>query len=360
MRIKIFIYLIFVIFANLSSLQSYAGLQCGSIFLGKSSILEKIEKSSLTYGIISGPQVGNKSLPVVLVNFQALGKDLSDILSHTLGVVVAHQKNYRNDHGLLRLDSYFIDRDLPGARNRGEINQTGISFISVPEYLAYSNYSKSIYNRVEVLFDLTEKQFETSVLYHKMRRASIVRPDFNFGVNRNVDAENRLVDCGEICFSFSTGSSVASQIRSIENVFQKHGFFQAEALLKNADVKNFMKIVKTRIFNSALDEKSLNPKMFDDLEVPASLGEMKKLVVPGYNFINLLIGFEISKDYSTLLKELEINNSSSFSNVMSSKASAVLIYDANVSPEDFLKPEYKSQGVFSTWSHTGIVAPQVK
>ena len=129
------IYLITGILAlSLSPLNVFAGPQCVELFHQQNSIEKRLEASPVAIGEVS---ITNKKLPVILVNKNSISS-LDPIYKKSLGFVVTHQKGYNNDHGLLRLGDYFIDRDTPGYRSRGEINSTGISWASVKEYTDYS------------------------------------------------------------------------------------------------------------------------------------------------------------------------------------------------------------------------------
>jgi len=207
MRFVLFSFILFLILPTVSFSQNH----CAAVFQEQKSIISELKSIQ---GVATGEvSAANKRIPVVLANAESIAS-LKVILQKTLGIVIAHQKGYRNDHGLLRLGDYFIDRDIPGYRRDGELNTTGISWAKVNDYVQYQYGREGGYNRIEVVFDLSQTEFETAMIYQKMRQAAIVRPDFNFGGDYNPkDVNNRLTDCGEICFSFSTGSAVEAQVR---------------------------------------------------------------------------------------------------------------------------------------------------
>lgn len=328
--------------------------------------------------------IHGKTIPSILVNNESYVK-LESVLKKTLGIVVTHQTGHGNDHGLLRLGDFFIDRDLPGNRARGEINITGIAWAGVNDYVDYAYRKGSNYNRIEVLFDLTEDQYQTAQAYQKMRRAGTVRPDFTYGNDTNPkDANNRLKNGGEICFTFSCGSAANYQVRDMETQLQNLiGTMDLQDLMSQSKVQDFLKHAKNQLLNVNLTAADLNPNMFmkttgaidvaqtldmkvnnsklDSLlnffmKTPGSkeIARILKLQVTDPNFneiLNWMVGISLTKQYAGLMQALEISQSNDFSNVESSKAVAVLIYDANTTSQHFLSTDYSSDGAFSTYTH---------
>jgi len=342
----------FVLYVNTFA---YAQNQCGDIFRSENSIVSQLENTSIAIGSV---EVSRKRIPTMLVNKQSVDS-LKEIYNRSLGIVVAHQKGYKNDHGLLRLGDYFIDRDIPGYRNRGEINTTGISWAPVREYTQYAYGKQGGYNRVEVLFELSASEYETAMMYQKMRRAAIIRPDFTFGGDNNPkEVNNRLTDCGEICFSFSTGSATRSQEQSIRRKIQTYKITNVDALMSTADIVQYIDAVKNYLNKSGLQGFELTPDLSLKFEVPSTVKNLNLDQTAQKDLLNWIAGLQITTEYRQLLELLQINNSSDYSSVRSPRASAVLIYDGQTTKEDFLKPEYKSEGVFSTWTNHGLTVIQ--
>ncbi len=332
------------------SLQTYAGSQCTDLFRHENAVVQLLNNSTVPVGEVN---LGAKKIPVILANKESM-EALKAVYRKSLGIAVTHQLGYNNDHGLLRLGDFFIDRDTPGARNRGEIHRTGITWASVSEYANYA-YRKNSYNRVEVLFDLSPAEYNTAMIYQKMRRAAVVRPDFNFGGDNNPkNVNNRITEAGEICFSFSTGSNTSGQARGIENKIREMGIHDVGTLMNQPDVQSYILGVKKLILESDLSEGQLNPKITLKVVAPASIKNLNLGKNQEAELLNWVVGLKISHEYTELLRTLNISNSSSFSNVNSPRASAVLVYDGNVSKRDFLSPQYKSEGIFSTWLNTAL------
>lgn len=296
-----------------------------------------------------------KKIPAVLVNADTYA-NLKPLLNKSLGIAVTHQTGYSNDHGLLRLDNHFIDRDVPGRRGRGEIHETGISWASVDGYLDYGKKSGSSYNRIEVLFELTTAEHDTAVSYQKMRRAGIVRPDFIYGGSKNpANKNNRLNEGGEICFSFSCGSVLQQQIASIESELSKLGLKNTTGFLKIPDVQKYIRSVQQNLVSASIEKSDLNPFVpNNDVLTSKAVKVLLHYVKPAHwqNALNWIVGLALTKDYANLIQTLGIHDSPDFSNVRSARATAILIYDSKVSDDGFLSPDYKSVGAFSTWTHT--------
>ena len=347
----------------LVSSSAQARLFCAGLFSENKLFVEELLAKKIPAAEVN---VGNKKLLIALVNNHTF-PEVQQLYAHSLGIVVNHQKGYNNDHGMLRLGDYFIDRDAPGARRDGEINTTGISWSPVKGYVDYAAKSGRSYNRLEVLFELKPAEMRTALIYQKMRRAGIVRPDFVFNGAANPEKNNRLENCGEICFSFSTGSAIDGQVRAIEQKLKSLGVENPHEFIQEPAVRTYLKNISEYLFKAKLDGATLTPTMTTKLDKlgwiksllggervkkPALLREMSE------EDVNWLLGYKTSVDYASLLKALGVSNSSTFSNVNAPRASAVMVYDANVTQEKFLSDDYTSEGVFSTWRNFESVALQ--
>jgi hypothetical protein len=345
--------LIQILFLGLifSANTSFAANKCVHLFAESVSVIPELQKLQVPAGEIS---IYEKKIPVVLVNAKSVS-ELKDLYNQSLGIVVAHQKGYNNDHGLFRLGDFFIDRDSPGYRSRGEIHKTGISYAFVKDYVDYVHQHKNSPNRIEVLFKLSPLEFQTAVLYQKMRRAAILRPDFSFGADSNPkNINNRMQDCGEICFSFSTGSNARSQADSAVRQIEKTGLAKFSDVSNLKSFKNFIHQAKEILWNANLSDQQLNPAMFQNLKVPKKIADLELNNEQQNELVRWIIGEKLSSEYADLLDLLDIHNSSDFSNVHSQRATAILVYDSNISPQQFLSAGYASEGIFSTLKFDGF------
>lgn len=348
--------LLFLTLITISSINVNAQNACRELFKSTNPILAALDEKPVAIGEVD---VYGKKIPTILVNNESVDS-LKEIYNQSIGIAVIHQKGYNNDHGMLRLGDYFIDRDRPGARQRGETHQTGISWAEVKGYTKVAFNRAGSYNRVEVLFQLSKPEFEVAMTYQKMRKAGIIRPDFNFGGDFNPKGlNNRLTECGEICFSFSTGSATSSQMQSIQRKFQELRLRQSyEQIVNDPEMQTYLKEAKDKIFKSDLAEDKLSPEMLSTLKIPDIIDNQRLEKIEETELLNWIVGFEITKDYNSLLNTLQISNSSDYSNARNQRASAVLIYDGNTKKEQFLRDDYQSQGVFSTWTNTKLTVHQ--
>lgn len=338
---------LFAVSCNVQAKNLCAGLFSDNNFYQKFIFDKNIPAAEVSYG--------GKKVVALLANATSYA-ELSKIQAQSMGITVIHQTDYRNDHGMLRLGSHFIDRDTPGARRNNETNTTGIAWASVQKYVDYASQRAGGYNRVEVLFDLSPSEMKAAVTYQKMRRAGIVRPDFTFGGDNNPkNLNNRLQDCGEICFSFSTGSAISGQIRAIERNLAKLNITNPREFIEQNGVKEYLDLSLSKLYEASLDQNSLNPAF---VETMTEIKQTRPIALKDFNTeeINWLIGYKTSIDYYKLLTDLKISNSSDFSNLSSPRAQAVIIYDASTSVSKFLNKNYTSQGVFSTWQNQNATA----
>lgn len=338
-----------------STATAKAAPQCVQLFkTPTSTLLREIENKPVPRGDV---RLANKTIPIILVNHNSVSS-LLPVYSKSIGFVVTHQRGAGNDHGLFRLGEYFIDRDAPGMRARGEVNQTGISWASVKDYVDHTYKKGGGQNRIEVLFELTESEFNTATIYQKMRRAALIRPDFSFGRDTNPqDTNNRLAQNAENCFSFCTGAGAQSQNQTIRQKINQLSGVDSTTLLNNAEMKTYIDGIKKYLLESDLSDAFLNPTLTTHLDTPQNIKNLNLDRNAEIELLNWIVGFKISEDYTSLLRNLNIHNSSDFSNVDSPRATAVLVYDATVGADYFLTSQYESQGVFSTWKNTDLTVP---
>jgi hypothetical protein len=300
----------------------------------------------------------NGPIPAILLNTETSPK-LGSVLDTSLGTVVSYQPGYNNDHGILRVQRTLADLDSPGGRSRGELHKTGISWSPLEEYLAYSKNRNRI--RIEVAYALTQDESNTVVIYHRMRRAAIIRVPFRFGgavVEKG--KPNTLENAGEHCFIFCSGSGVSSQVREMESKIAAYGMGSATEILQRTDVQNWLMDVKFALSKADKnDAQALSPLISLNAGVPESLieGLSRMEKIQKVEFLNWLAGYQFSVDYSKVLQTLQVPGDNGYQGIHSPRAVAVLVYDGVVSPRDFVSPNYEAKGVFSNWGHAQMQKP---
>lgn len=338
---------------SLTTLSVQAQNQCAALFEipRTRSALEDFLKTAGIPAVLM-PTV-NGEIPVVLMNART-GPLMKDFMSESIGTLVAHQPNWKNDHGLLRLDDVIADMDVPGMRQRGELHSTGISWVSAQGYLQRGGS----YKRLEVAYALTPAEVRTARLYQRMRRAAILRVRFAFGnFTQNAQRANFLSAGGENCFAFCSASSLSSQINEVHSRFQATGLGSFDEVIARPDVGAWLEKVNEKLL-------AVNPDSAQELSpaLPAAVGAPKSILSsPAFQALdeahksealNWLVGGNLSLAYQKLVDELGFSaTGSGFTGMNNRRATAVLIYDTQTPAAEFVKNSYESKGIFSIWTH---------
>lgn len=299
------------------------------------------------------PVRGGEKIPAILMN-KVTAPTLKGLLTQSIGTMVVHQKGYNNDHGLIRFGEIIADMDLPGHRNRGELHATGISWVGLNDYLG----ANSRYNRIEVVYSLTKVEMKTAQLYSLMRRAAIVRVRFTFGGGQqNSNLPNFLQQGGENCFGFCASSSIGYQVNEIKSRFNQMNLGDFDQIAGRVDVKDWItKVNESLLTADVRSPEALSPQLPMKSGIPESLANNVtfKAMTPAQQSeaLNWLVGGTISDAYMALTRELGFSNTGNgFGGMYNSRATAVFVYDSNVTAEQFKATAYQSPGVFSTWTH---------
>ncbi len=294
-------------------------------------------------------------IPVILANAQTYA-GMKSIYAKSLGIIVQHQPDYKNDHGMFRIGENLIDMDSPGYRARGELNKTGLAWVDVKSYLDYSAFRQG-YKRIEVLFQLSPKDYQLAESYQLVRRAAIIRAPFSFnGARTNMNQMNMLRQGGEHCFIFCSGSALGSQIHEIERHLQEAGFDQFKTELQNPEFTRYFSQLEKLLSEAQMNDLvALNPNISLKAALPQSLKNSVAFNSLDKNrqheILNWYVGYHYSARYQQLLTYLGVRGGAGFESYQSPRASAVLVYDSTATQAQFLSKDYSSRGVFSTWTH---------
>jgi hypothetical protein len=296
----------------------------------------------------------SSQVPILLLNKETV-KAMLPLLQNSIGIQVALQPNWKNDHGLLRVGTSIIDMDTPGARSFGELYETGLAWKDVQEYTARKN--NNAYKVIEVVYTLTPQEQQTASVYQRVRRAALYRVPFTFGGGKaNNNYPNMVPHGGENCFSFCRGTSLSSQISYMQAEVQKLTGRSYEELKTIEPVLQFLnqaiqKIANVRDVNS---KDELNNSMLMNLkETKATLDllapekpEQEKQVL-----LNWIVSLETSLRYANLLRNLGVGGGNGWEGSTNTRATAILVHDVTASREQFVDPNYTLPGVFNTWKH---------
>ena len=290
-------------------------------------------------------------VPVVLLNAQS-GPKLKQFLENSFGTQVALQKDWNNDHGLLRAGDYIIDLDSPGARGYGEIEQTGLAWKNVQTYLKKRHAGSS--PTLEVSYLLTPNEKSIIDYYQKVRRAALFRVKFTFGGHHGPDYPNLLKGGGEHCFIFCKAQAVHSHVSEIKSRLSALGVKNPDQFLEDPKAQNAIERVQDFINDTRADDLSsrlLNSKtilaLFKDLYPESITTDSKRL-----EFINWIVSYDSSKKYAEVLETLGVTGDYGIDDAINKRASVIFVYDEGADAKAFNNATYKNFGKFVSWPAT--------
>lgn len=290
-------------------------------------------------------------VPVILLN-AATGPKLKNLLENSFGTQVALQKEWKNDHGLLRAGNYIIDLDSPGARGYGEIEQTGLAWKDIQMYLPRRKFGSS--PTLEVAYLLTPIEKSIIDYYQKVRRSALFRVKFTFGGHNGPDYPNQLNGGGEHCFIFCKAQAVQSHVSEIRMRLSSLGIKSPEKLLADPKAQSAIATIQKAINEAGpdvLNSKMLNSKTFlDSLDglYPSEVNTTaKKLEV-----LNWLVSYDSSVKYADVLENLGVSGDYGIADAISKRASVIFVYDEAADPKAFNNANYSNFGKFVSWPTT--------
>lgn len=293
-------------------------------------------------------------VPVILMNGKTL-KEMKPYVEQSLGTQVYMQPDWHNDHGGIRVLNHLIDVDAPGARGYGEIHQTGLAWKPIDSYFGRGGGGSVI---IEASYYLTPQEKNVADYYHRIRRAALYRVPFTFG---GIEADMRLpnmLESGEHCFVFCKASAVRSHVGEIEERIRQSGVKDVKEFFARKDVKDFQAKAKKLILDADVN-RGLAPEMLvKDKTVLAALEkiapkEIQQSKAKLRDFGNLVAGYEATRDYGQLMRNLGVTGDSSFGDINNARVTAVLIYDSGDPANAFLAATYETEGKFGNWTREG-------
>lgn len=310
--------------------------------LSVNEVIAKVKETGVPAFTKSTPQ---GDLAVILVNSATIEK-LQPLIKSSFGTAVHLQPTWKNDHGSLRLGSWLIDVDTPGARGFGEINQTGIAWRNIDDYV-----KRSTSNIIETGFLLSPDEMKVASLYQKIRRSALYRVPFTFG-NQEVQAAANMLKSGEHCFVFSKGSVVGSHVYEIKERLQKLGI-NSEDLLKNPEVERVFEDVVAEIVAmepGRLKENDVLKALEPLTDALKNNGLSSEIATEASRWI---VALRATESYQQLLENLGVTGGTGFDDMRSARARFVFVFDSIDKEPAFRGAEYTAKGYFNIWEKSG-------
>lgn len=290
-------------------------------------------------------------VPVILVN-RKTGPKLMSLMENSFGTQVALQKDWKNDHGLLRHGKYLIDLDSPGARGFGEIEQTGIAWKNLETYIPKRTTGSS--PLLEVTYLLTPNEKNAIDYYQKVRRSALFRVKFTFGGADIVEYPNLLKSGGEHCFIFCKASAIDSHVSEIKSRLMGMGLTNPDEFLNDPKIMQ-----KVGIIQDIINEVEPDDLHYDLLNTDGMLDvlaknypEAVKTKAQKLEFLNWVVSYDANKKYSKVLKDLGVTGDYGVRDAINQRASAVFVYDEGADINSFNSATYSNFGKFVSWPTT--------
>lgn len=292
-----------------------------------------------------------EDVPVILLNSKTAPK-LKKFLEYSFGTQVALQKDYNNDHGLLRAGEFIIDLDSPGARGYGEIEETGLAWKNIYSYLPHRHAGSS--PTLEVSYLLTPNEKSVVDYYQKVRRAALFRVKFTFGGHAGPDYPNLLKNGGEHCFIFCKAQGVYSQTSEIKSRLMAAGVKDPDTMLKTPKAQLAIEQVQKMINNA--DPTQLHSTMLSDKKVLALFSDFYpehiKTDKERLAILNWIISYDSTKKYGTVMTDLGISGDYGVGDAINTRASVIFVYDEGADISAFNNATYTNNGKMVSWPHT--------
>ncbi len=300
----------------------------------------------------------NGELPVILVNPETYkaNPEIKTYMDSSMGTQIVLQPDWNNDHGLMRDGGVIIDVDTPGARNFGELNETGIAWKKVDSYIPRRKSTAQVI--LEVSYALRPEEKAVVDYYQRARRAAIFRVKFTFGGADNPEGQpNMLQGGGEHCFVFCKGSAVSSHISEIAGNLRTLGLGDVNAIMPRPEVKAYLAKVREKLMKANVDDAdkfkrdlAITPALIKGLDplFPKTMPPKDRKTAAAW-----LVAYDASTQYQRLLNALGVTPDLSVNDMNNPRATAILVYDKAQSAEAFGNATYTANGKFYNWTTQG-------
>jgi len=295
-------------------------------------------------------------IPVVLLTRQT-SPLIDDFLMHSFGTQSMTHERWPNDHGSLRYKNFMLDAFVPGQRPVGELNENGISWKVLNDYLDHhKEISKGV---IEIAYHVTDDEMRLIDYYQRVRRASVFRVRFGLGDQSMYPKfTNLLANSTDNCFGYCKGSNIASQMTEMRSRLGQLGVPDVDKFLEEPKVLDYLRAVNHKVTTANLfDGRALNESMITQGETGQLLD---KIVPPNLNpqqrqlFADWLVWLDASRGYQTVLKNLNITSDYALRDMSNPRATAVLVIDTPDKAPQLQNATYQMSGKFFHLDTTGV------
>ncbi len=289
-----------------------------------------------------------EDIPFILVNRES-SKKLTNFIDNSYGTDVVLQPNHGNDHGLMRTGNFIIDVDAPGYRGYNELHKTGLAWKDFSSYISRRQQNSGII--LEVSYLVTPEEKRVIDFYQRIRRAAIFRVKFSFKDFKTEDHPFLLNNGGEHCFIFCKAQAVTSHNNELRAKLNTLGLKDIDAFFMDPEVIKRIDEIKNIVLST--DPARLGPELLNDEKILKSFNQFYppeiQTAEQKFEFLRWAISYEGSGNYNRVLKDLGVSSDYGINDIKNKRVSAILVYDENVTPENFNNAKYTAKGAFTPW-----------
>ncbi len=323
------------------------------------------------------------SVPVLLFNRTTFSR-IEPFLSQTYSTAIEFW-NYKGfatkDHGLLGLGRRLIDVNPVDRRREGRYGYSWESTVRWRQLATYLEGRRAGFEQkkpnaaqiAQVVFVPERRDdFDAIEVYHRLRRGAFFVTDQRVDSNpcRRLGPEYHL-QAAENCFEFGTGAFNPVHLAQLRHLLAEFGVRDADALLAEPKVLSFLRQFREELLAIPLEDPtlSMDPERERGLLGPQLLWKdrYREWLAPWTEgltlqqrdrFSRLVFGYAAFREFGRAVGALDLTGArvpvmqngkevariNDFLNVSNPRVLMVLIYDANVREEDFVRERYRAQG----------------
>jgi hypothetical protein len=307
-------------------------------------VLQMLQKANAAYYNI---HIQGRLVPVVLVNKSTVDR-LLPLLEQTVGVQVMTKKGWPNDHGAFRFGNYLIDAFIPGQRQVGEINQTGLSWKTSKDSAVFLDKIADLIG--EAAFVVSPDEMQKIDFYERVLRAAFYRVPFLMGDQTIYQRfPNVLQECGGYCFEFSHSLRLQNAAQALAHRLEVMDPKSAIRSAHQTDIQLFQNEVRSLLLSANLfDARMMSEELLNgpsvrrltEKFVPVTWDEKQRTL-----FLEWLVSEQAVKGMSEFVNAVGFNRGTDpLSNAHLPRANVIFVWDPNANEKSFLDATYSGRG----------------